>query len=259
MGRFVVGEEIRAPGVITSESAQGGLYMNRSVVQAVLWTLVGSAATTAFFLLGPFSSRLGVRDITPTLRSYAAPEQMDEAMTGALSHALEGHGRVTTAPNGQLLITAPAFIQDQIPKIMATVAANAERPKLVRIEAWSVVTAADGGQSLEDPVFEEIRPALVEIAKSNPGVRFQLDGRVSLEVVSGSAGKNQSLEVRPRLRKREDGKQVIAADLNMGTVKTHVQLVPGELAVIGFHTEQDLGAKFKLIKQTRYNIVRGSL
>ena len=69
--------------------------MNRSVVQAVLWALAGGAVVTVFMLLGPYSQRFGARDMTPSVRSYAAPEQMDDAMTDALRQALDDHGRGT--------------------------------------------------------------------------------------------------------------------------------------------------------------------
>jgi len=241
--------------------------LNSPFAKAVLWLATGVALASAAFLATQ-ASRRDFRPLQMVLRTYSVAPTFELPIQLALEDTLHGQGRIRrTGVDGQLLIAAPQSIHDQIPGLLASFGnAQSEAPTLL-FDVWYVV-ATDGPANLEEPSLQSIRGTLDQIVKVDGAKRFEIRRRKAVRVqVGADAEADPVVAIRsPRLLKRADGTEVIAAGVDLGNepgvdksspfdsrLKTRVEMVPGETIVIS-QTARKGVERF----ETLYELVRVS-
>jgi len=197
-------------------------------------------------------------DYSLTIRSYDVKPEIAEEMRSALNSAMTAgggplSGRVTLSPNGQLLVTAPANVQEGVQKLLADVSSRkpAATPSIL-FEAW-LVTAAPGSSA--EPGSQanllEVEPALAAIRKSRGNLRFELVEKLVTRVRSSSErsvikGARATMVVTPTIRLGEKDMPVVTAAFGIEvhrqrgdtqsegrSLQTIAELRPGQLLVVG--------------------------
>jgi hypothetical protein len=175
-------------------------------------------------------------------------------------------GRVTLAPNGQLIVTAPESIQRGVTKLLDDVlAVSPGATPTIKLEAWFV--RAGMGEGGTDPRLAEIQPALTAIGEAQGASQFQLIEKLTLHSRAGHTGSVDGIQTRllaePTVR-RSGKTQVVSSSVELRVNRVgaglgvEVELTPGELLVLGqsAYAEGDPAAA---APQTLYYIVRATL
>ncbi|MGH8399718.1 MAG: hypothetical protein ACRESU_01345 [Gammaproteobacteria bacterium] len=106
-------------------------------------------------------------DAALTLKTYTVPASRAEDLSDTLNHVLRMNddkndiGRAWVAGPGQILVLAPARMQDSIANSIKEVVGHegtAAKPEPLRLEAWVVDTYP--GKGPNDPTLKTIQPAL---------------------------------------------------------------------------------------------------
>lgn len=215
--------------------------------RVVLWVV---AAVLLF--MAAFFGLNRLRDDSVVLQSYAVPPEIGEEVANALAGALwRGDsappiGQVRRLPNGRLLVTAPASVQNSVGRIIDDIIKNKPGPTpSIGFEMW-VVTAgpAEGAQGNEG--LAEVSSALEVIRKAKGPMRFELLEKIQTTAKAGEgnsqvSGARARMQVKASVRTAEDGKAVVAADLQLGvsgfawesSLRAQSEMHSGELLVVG--------------------------
>jgi len=197
------------------------------------------------------------RDDPVVLESYTVPAEIAgevrNALAGALWHGNDSPplGQVTLMPNGRLVVTAPASVQEGVSRVIHDVIENKPGPTpAITFDVW-IVTAAPGndsqaGKAQAAESLAEIGPALGAIQKAKGPLRFELLEKLSTVARTGRdkskvRGAQAFMEVDASLRTAEDNQQMVAAKLQMGVMglgwnsnlEAQSEMRPGELLVVG--------------------------
>jgi len=212
------------------------------------------------------------------MRTYTVNADYADEVRSALQGALlsgsgdkEFLGRVTLAPNGQLIVTAPQSMQKGIESLLNDIAGFSPGvTPSVKLEAWfvsSVATDTASPQSIAS--LNEIQPALAAIADAQGVQRFKLIEKMTVHVRTGQSSvvssANGIFEVRPSVRRGSGDSRLISAELKFQmrgpeSLRTETELKPGELLVLGQTSIHALeGDKGVPSEQRLYYIVRATL
>ena len=248
--------------------------MNANSIFRVAIVFVAGLAVVMFAyvtLIRPFweASRGG----TTVMRSYVVHGDHAREVQVALQSALrtgDGEqflGRVTLAPNGQLIVTAPESIQRGVTKLLDDVLAVSPGPTpTIKLEAWFV----RGGhvESESDARLTEIQPALAAIVEAQGEQQFQLIEKLTLHSRAGHHGSVDGMQTKllaePTVRRAGKDQAVISSSVELRVDRVNaqlgvdVELTPGELLVLGQSAYAD-GDPAKMPPQTLYYIVRATL
>lgn len=240
--------------------------------RVVLWVV----AAVLLFMAAYFGlNRLRADPVV--LQTYAVPPEIAEEVRNALSGALwRGQndppiGQVTLMPNGSLVVTAPASVQEGVGRIIHDITENRPGPTpSIRFDLW-VVAASPGEGTQASDALEEVAPALEVIRKAKGPLEFELVEKLSTVARTGRddssvRGARASMQVRASLRTAEDNQQVVAAKLRTGvggfgwdsSLEAQAEMRPGELLVVG---QSALGSQPGTPPTNRqvYYIVRATL
>jgi hypothetical protein len=236
--------------------------------RAILWFVAGIVIAG----LGWLSVRELARSKPVVMRSYEVRPEIARDLGEALGEALRPY-HVSIGPDGHyLLVSAPEAMQAGVAvAIKQADETPAEQTPSVTFDLWLVSAAP--GRSAADPALTEIQPALAAIEKNKGQVHFQLLEKLSAVArpggdVSRVVGSFARMQLKPpSIRHTSDGKVTVAADIGvvlmpsadfhaMGQVEASVDLIPGNLLVIG----QSSLATDKIPKNTQlYYIVRATI
>jgi len=231
--------------------------LSSPLVRGLLWFIAGAAVASAAFIDEGRSSRW-------VLRTYTVAPSLEIPLRRALEYTMNVQGRIIeTGVGGQLLISAPRRIQQQIPSLLASFGNAATSSPTLQFDVWYLV-ATQGPANVDDPTLQSVRDALQQIVKIDGPTRFELRQRKGVRVHVGATAEAGPVLQRirtPRLLKRADGTVAIVAGLDLGDVdsfdarlETEVEMVPGETLVIGRTTRKGAAGL-----ETLYQIVRASL
>ncbi|HEX4912231.1 MAG TPA: hypothetical protein VFV64_15840 [Permianibacter sp.] len=229
-------------------------------------------AFTYFTLIRPFweNSRGGEM----VMRSYVVHGDHADEVRSALQAALRGTeddksyiGRVTLAPNGQLIVTAPESVHRGVKSLIDDVLAYSPGPTpTIKLEAWFVRGSA--GVAGADPTLTEVQPALTAIAEAQGINRFQLIEKLTIHARAGHEGDVQgaqaALRAEPTLRRAGKDEAAVFAKLSLwlnrngARLNAEMEMKPGELLVLGQSAYSSDGAPTS-DNQTLYYIVRATL
>jgi hypothetical protein len=131
------------------------------------------------------------------MRVYQVPAEDTDAIIDTLSKVLgfgdKGTGRVSTPAPGQVVVLAPASLQDSIAQTLKSIKpaaktkAEAAPAQQMRLDYWSVDALAGAGQ--DDPSLKELTPAFTELRKQLGEVHF-----VSVNHISSVSSLGQRVE-----------------------------------------------------------------
>lgn len=228
-------------------------------------------AFTYFALIRPFweSSRSGAT----VMRSYIVHGDHADEVRSALQNALRADddksyfGRVTLAPNGQLIVTAPESVHRGVERLLDDVGAYSAGPTpTIKLEAWFVRGSGGAGES--DATLAEVKPALQAITEAQGINRFQLIEKLTIHARAGHEGDVQgahgAMRAEPTLRRAGKEQAAVFSKLSLwlnrgGTrLNAEMEMKPGELMVLGQSAYSPDGAP-NSDNQTLYYIVRASL
>jgi hypothetical protein len=247
--------------------------MNSSSIFKALLAFAAGLAVVAFAyfaLVRPFweASRGG----TPVMRSYPVTGDHADEVRAALQSALRGDddkkvlGRVTLAPNGQLIVTAPPSIQRGVESMLNDVLAASPGPTpTIKLEVWFVRGNNDASGS--DPRLGEVEPALAAVREAQGVSHFQLIEKLTLHSRAGHGGHiegvRSQLGAQPSVRRAGRKEPVVSSQLNLkvrggARLSAEVELPPGELLVLGESAYAE-GDPATAPPQTLYYIVRATL
>lgn len=247
--------------------------MNANSIFRVAVVFAAGLAVVVFAyatLIRPFweASRGG----TPVMRSYVVHGDLADEVRAALESALltgDGKqflGRVTLAPNGQLIVTAPESIQRGVTKLLDDVLQVSPGPTpSIKLEAWFV--RAGMGDGPADPRLAEIQPALAAIGEAQGASQFQLIEKLTLHSRAGHTGSVDGIQTQLRAEptvRRSGQTQVVASTVELrvdragAELGVDVELTPGELLVLGQSAFAE-GDPATAPPQTLFYIVRATL
>lgn len=248
--------------------------MNASNILKALLAFAAGLAIMIFAyatLINPFweASRSGAT----VMRSYAVHGDHADEVRAALQSALRTGddkqflGRVTLAPNGQLIVTAPESIQRGVTKLLEDVLSVSPGPTpTIKLEAWFV--RAGVGEGATDPRLAEIQPALDAIAEAQSVSQFQLLEKLTLHSRAGHTGSVDGIRTKllaePTVRRSGNKQVAVSASLELRVNRVNaglgvdVELTPGELLVLGQSAYAE-GDPATAAPQTLYYIVRATL
>lgn len=229
-------------------------------------------AFTYFTLIRPFweDSRAGAM----VMRSYVVKGDHADEVRSALQAALRGSGddktylgRVTLAPNGQLIVTAPESIHRGVANLLSDVLAYSPGPTpTIKLEAWFVKGSVNAGAS--DSKLAEVQPALAAITEAQGINKFQLIEKLTIHTRAGHDGDvqgiNAMMRAEPTLRRSGTEHSAVFTKLSLRLVRggtnlnAEMEMQPGELLVLGQSAYQPDGAAGS-DDQTLYYIVRATL
>lgn len=225
-----------------------------------------------FTLIRPFweASRGGA----VVMRSYTVQGDHADEVRAALQAALRGTdddkkylGRVTLAPSGELIVTAPESIHRGVDNLINDVLAHSPGPTpTIKLEAWFVKGTTTTGQS--DATLAEIQAAMSAITEAQGIHRFQLIEKLTIHIRAGHEGDVQgayaALRAEPTLRRAGKEQAAIFSKLSLWLNRTgarlnaEMEMKPGELLVLGQSAYSPDGAPSS-DNQMLYYIVRASL
>lgn len=229
-------------------------------------------AFTYFTLIRPFweSSRGGAM----VMRSYVVQGDHADEVRNALQSALRGTeddksylGRVTLAPNGQLIVTAPESIHRGVENLINDVLAFSPGPTpTIKLEAWFVRGSTVAGAS--DATLSEVQPALAAITEAQGISRFQLIEKLTIHARAGHegdvTGAHAVMRVEPTLRRLGKEQAAVYSKLSLwlnrngARLNAEMEMKPGELLVLG-QSAYAADAAASSENQTLYYIVRATL
>jgi hypothetical protein len=215
--------------------------------RVVLWVV---AAVLLF--MAAFFGLNRLRDDSVVMQSYAVPPEIGEEVTNALAGALwRGEstppiGQVRRLPNGRVLVTAPASVQNSVGRVIDDIIKNKPGPTpTIAFDMW-VVVASPGEASPISGALADIAPALGAILKATGPAKVELLEKVSTAARAGGRpsqvhGARANMQVQASLRSAEDGQQLVAAELRLGvtgfgwnsSLEAQSEMHPGELLVAG--------------------------
>jgi len=207
-----------------------------------------------FALIRPFWE--GSRGGAVVMRSYFVAGDYAEEVREALQDSLRVIenddksvlGRVTVAPNGQLIVTAPESIHRGVENLLNDVLAHSPgKTPTVKLETWLVTSTTDlteQSAGVHEVVgIKEIEPALKAISDAQGRQHFTLLEKLTLHTHAGQGGAMKGLyammSAKPTVRRSKESKGVVAVELSLhtlaerGNLNTVVELNPGELIVLG--------------------------
>jgi hypothetical protein len=248
--------------------------MNASNILKALLAFAAGLAIMIFAyatLINPFweASRSGAT----VMRSYVVHGDHADEVRVALQSALrtgDGKqflGRVTLAPNGQLIVTAPESIQRGVSKLLDDVLSMSPGPTpTIKLEAWFV--RGEAGEGASDPRLGEVQPALAAITETQGTTRFQLIEKLALHARAGHAaeveGAMTRIHAEPTVRRAGPKAASVSTGIELNVKRVGVrfaadlELTPGELLVLGQSAYAE-GDPATAPPQTLYYIVRATL
>lgn len=212
------------------------------------------------------------------MRTYPVPPEYADEVRSALESVLSGEadgkavGRVSLAPNGQLLVTAPVTMQQGVQHLLDDIAAHKPgSTPTVHFEVWFV--KGMNGVATHSQGLAEIEPALQAISKAQGEQQYELVEKMAMNVRSGQhgevSGAATEFEVRPSVRRGSADSSFISADLKMqmhagdsshSELRTETELKSGEVLVLGQNGVTLRAAESgKTIEQRLYYIIRATL
>ena len=229
-------------------------------------------AFTYFTLIRPFweNSRGGAM----VMRSYVVQGDHADEVRNALQSALRGTeddksylGRVTLAPNGQLIVTAPESIHRGVENLINDVLAYSPGPTpTIKLEAWFVRGSNASGAS--DGTLAEVQPALTAITEAQGISQFQLIEKLTIHARAGHEGDVQgaraAMRAEPTLRRLGKEQAAVFSKLSLwlnrsgARLNAEMEMKPGELLVLGQSAYAPDGAPTS-DNQMLYYIVRATL
>lgn len=207
------------------------------------------------------------------MRSYVVQGDHADEVRSALQSALLGTddekrflGRVTLAPNGQLIVTAPESVQRGVENLINDVLAFSPGPTpTIKLEAWFVRGSTTPGAT--DATLVEVQPALTAITEAQGISRFALVEKLTIHARAGHEGDVTGVDAMMRAESslRRVGKEhaTVFAKLALMLSRKGVQLraememKPGELLVLGQSAYPDDG-EASSDDETLYYIVRAT-
>jgi hypothetical protein len=248
--------------------------MNASnILKAVLAFAAGLAVMIFAYatLIEPFweASRSGAT----VMRSYVVQGDHADEVRAALQSSLRTGddkqflGRVTLAPNGQLIVTAPESIQRGVAKLLDDVLSMSPGPTpTIKLEAWFVRAGAAGGET--DPRLAEVQPALDAIQAAQSAGSFHLIEKLTLHSRAGHHGEVEGIHgqfmAEPSVRRDGNKQAAVSSSIQLrieridAGLRVEVELTPGELLVLGQSAYAE-GDPATATPQTLYYIVRATL
>lgn len=228
-------------------------------------------AFTYFALIRPFWE--GSRGGAVVMRSYVVKGDHADEVRNALQSALRAEddktylGRVTLAPNGQLIVTAPESIQRGVDNLLSDVISYSPGPTpTIKLEAWFVRGSSSAGAS--DSTLTEVQPALTAITEAQGISRFQLIEKLTIHARAGHEGDVQgaqaAMRAEPTLRRTGKEEAAVFSKLALwlnrsgARLNAEMEMKPGELLVLGQSAYTPDGMPSS-DNQTLYYIVRATL
>jgi hypothetical protein len=230
--------------------------------RSVPWFLLGLVVAGA--VMAAWLIPRGVAKTDVTIRTYSVNPQIAGELRNALAAALSTspgfppRGQVTLAPNGRLLVSAPASVQSGVGSVIDEINNRelAPTPSML-FEAWIVSASpagsAEGGgdPAAGSPRLNDVEPALAAIRKARGPMRFELVEKLATQARSGNEdsevrGVRWQMRVIPTIRRGEKDAPVVSAEFYIGgfprpgdppgleqAVKSMAELKPGQLLVVG--------------------------
>ncbi|NQD37795.1 hypothetical protein HPT27_12230 [Permianibacter sp. IMCC34836] len=211
------------------------------------------------------------------MRTYAVSADYADEVRSALQNAMltgeEGKaiGRVSLAPNGQLIVTAPNSMQKGVESLLNDIAGfSPGATPSVKFEAWFVTAInADKTDNSSIPALQEVLPALDAITEVQGNQQFKLLEKITVHVRTGQSSTvssaNGIFEVNPSVRRGANEQKLISAELKFQmrgpeSLRTETELKSGELLVLGQTSNHQLvGDRGVPSEQRLYYIVRATL
>jgi hypothetical protein len=217
------------------------------------------AAFMAFcFSCGQGAMPPGARDVQ--LRSYRVPDGMGQQLRSLLGNVLSGVekdnllGRASLAPNGELVVVAPATVQRGVEDLLKEIA-SVPRKGLTTVEIgyWLVGTRPGAAPKDQSGELSEVARALGSQLPAN--VHLELIEKLRLQSMTDESAEmwGRNLQVH-QMAAASEGR--IVADLRLSRshessanrVETRVQLTPGQLLVLAESGDQPDTSLFFAIK-----------
>lgn len=233
-------------------------------------------AFTYFTLIRPFWE--SSQDGPMAMRIYAVNADYADEVRSALQGALmvggeekSSLGRVTLAPNGQLIVTAPQSMHKGVEALLNDIAGfSPGATPSIKFEAWFITAVnSDSAEPQPTPALKEVLPALEAIVEAQGNQQFKLLEKMTVHVRTGQSSTvssaNGIFEVMPSVRRGMNEQKIISAELKFQmrgpeSLRTETELKPGELLVLGQTSNHRLdGERGVPSEQRLYYIVRASL
>ena len=179
------------------------------------------------------------------LKGYEVPagraEELSRVLSGAMPRDAAGNqiARVTSSPDGRVLVVGARGIQKGVESVLAEAARHpATPPPTVDMSYWLVSgkSAAKSGETSAD--LKEVGTALDAITKADGPMEFTLMEKVRLASISDERAEGRSGYVdRFEQRASVSGGKVIA-EITLDAagapmIRTQVQLTPDQFLVLG--------------------------
>jgi hypothetical protein len=233
--------------------------MTTTARSKMLLIFAAGAVLAAILLLGAW--RAGAD--RPVLRSYEVKPEIAREVQDVLQESFfrlengtqgEPLGRVSLAPNGRLIVTAPPSVQRGVADLLEEIEDTDPAPTpMIGFDLWLVTALPGGGEAAAPPAeLAELEPALKAIRAARGPLQFELFERLSTTTAAGQGEGGASsdrarFEVEARLRRAPDGAQIVTADMEVHTMweptphvanwrealEATVELQPGEIVVVG--------------------------
>lgn len=160
--------------------------------------LLPAIALAAVLLAGCHGSQTASADGNKLeMHVYQVPAEDTDAIIDTLSKVLgfgdKGTGRVSTPAPGQIVVLAPASLQDSIAQTLKSIKptaktkAEAAPAQQMRLDYWSVDAVSGTGQ--DDPSLKELTPAFAELRKQLGDVHF-----LAVNHINGVSSLGQKVE-----------------------------------------------------------------
>lgn len=192
----------------------------------------------------------------PQLKTYAVPAGYGPEIQSILNNAMNFAGpdkvvgRAQVTPNGQLVVVAPAAVQDGVKSLLDGLANGAKPapPASVEITYWLVDgKRASGAAKSTAPA--ELQPALDAITKADGAMSFGVVEKLQLTTNADERGEIEGVHAMVAQKVSVlDGS--VVADLELDHVRaaptaptshlsTRVRLAPSQLLVLGQYGEPE--------------------
>lgn len=212
-------------------------------ISSVLGWVLLVGALAAFWLYSGSERKSQAAEVV--LRGYEVPAGRAEELARVLSGAMprdannQGIARVTSSPDGRVLVVGSRAIQKGVESVLAQAAKHpADPPPTVDMSYWLVTarSAAKSGETTAD--LEEIETALEAIRKSDGPMEFTLMEKIRLASMSdehadGRGGYVERFEQRASVSGGKVIADVMIDAMGVPQIRTRVQLAPDQFMVLG--------------------------
>jgi hypothetical protein len=216
-----------------------------------------AALMAVCFSCGQGSTPAG-RDVQ--LRSYRVPEGMGQQLRSILGNVLSGTekdsmlGRASLAPNGELVVVAPAAMQRGVEDLLKEIASSPRKgPTTVELSYW--LLGSRPGSAPKDQAAELSEAAHALGSQLPTSMHLEVMEKLRLQSMTDEQAEmwGRTLQVHQTAAASEGR---VVADLRLNRVheaspsrvETRVQLVPGQLLILAESGDQPDTSVFYAVK-----------